>query len=351
MTTTRTPDSCFDDLEDYPFEAHYADVDGLRMHHVDEGDSSAAPVLMLHGEPTWSYLYRHMIPVCAAGGSRVIAPDLVGFGKSDKPAEKRDYTYQRHVDWMTDFIRALDLRGITLFCQDWGALIGLRVAAENEARFARIVIGNGALPSPTVMRVRISRTSPRSWHGERSRPTARSSRSAVSSTPGACGSCPQASAARTTRRSLCLTQRRARGRFPGSFPSRLAIRRYRPIARHGRHSLGGTSHTSPSSATGIPSCQAESGYSRNTSRRRRATAHHTTRWTLPTGRRGARPGATDQRPDCVDANLRSTPRDERWRLMTALSGASRTVRQRASCRGVAASSSRCHKAVRDKIRS
>lgn len=146
MTTTRTPDSCFDDLEDYPFEAHYADVDGLRMHHVDEGDSSAAPVLMLHGEPTWSYLYRHMIPVCAAGGSRVIAPDLVGFGKSDKPAEKRDYTYQRHVDWMTDFIRALDLRGITLFCQDWGALIGLRVAAENEARFARIVIGNGALP-------------------------------------------------------------------------------------------------------------------------------------------------------------------------------------------------------------
>ncbi len=146
MTTTRTPDSCFDDLEDYPFEAHYADVDGLRMHYVDEGDSSAAPVLMLHGEPTWSYLYRHMIPVCAAGGSRVIAPDLVGFGKSDKPAEKGDYTYQRHVDWMTDFIRALDLRGITLFCQDWGALIGLRVAAENEDRFARIVIGNGALP-------------------------------------------------------------------------------------------------------------------------------------------------------------------------------------------------------------
>jgi haloalkane dehalogenase len=146
MKTVRTPDSHFADLEDYPFEAHYVDFDGLRMHYVDEGDPSAPPVLMLHGEPTWSYLYRHMIPVCVAGGSRVIAPDLVGFGKSDKPTERSDYTYQRHVDWMTAFVRALDLRGITLFCQDWGSLIGLRVAAENDDRFARIVIGNGALP-------------------------------------------------------------------------------------------------------------------------------------------------------------------------------------------------------------
>ena len=88
MKTTRTPDSCFVDLEDYPYATHYIDVDGLRMHYVDEGDPSAAPVLMLHGEPTWSYLYRHMIPVCVAGGSRVIAPDLVGFGKSDKPVER-----------------------------------------------------------------------------------------------------------------------------------------------------------------------------------------------------------------------------------------------------------------------
>jgi haloalkane dehalogenase len=116
------------------------------MHYVDEGDPSAAPVLMLHGEPTWSYLYRHMIPVCAAAGHRVIAPDLVGFGKSDKPSAKRDYSYQRHVDWMATFVRALDLRGITLFCQDWGSLIGLRVAVENDDRFERIVIGNGALP-------------------------------------------------------------------------------------------------------------------------------------------------------------------------------------------------------------
>jgi haloalkane dehalogenase len=146
MNIVRTPDSCFLGLEDYPFEPHYVDVDGLRMHYVDEGDPAAAPVLMLHGEPTWSYLYRHMIPVCVAGGSRVIAPDLVGFGKSDKPAGKRDYTYQRHVDWMTGFVRALDLEGITLFCQDWGSLIGLRVAAENDERFERIVVGNGALP-------------------------------------------------------------------------------------------------------------------------------------------------------------------------------------------------------------
>jgi haloalkane dehalogenase len=146
VKTIQTPDSHFVGLEDYPFEAHYVDVDGLRMHYVEQGDSSAAPVLMLHGEPTWSYLYRHMIPVCVEGGNRVIAPDLVGFGKSDKPAHKGDYSYQRHVDWVAGFVRALDLRGITLFCQDWGSLIGLRVAVENEDRFERIVIGNGALP-------------------------------------------------------------------------------------------------------------------------------------------------------------------------------------------------------------
>ncbi len=147
MQTVRTPDSYFLDLEDYPYEPNYVELDSLRMHYVDEGDASAAPVLMLHGEPTWSYLYRHMIPVCVAGGSRVIAPDQIGFGRSVKPTDKQDYTYQRHVDWITSFIRALDLTGITLFCQDWGALIGLRVAAENDDRFERIVVGNGALPT------------------------------------------------------------------------------------------------------------------------------------------------------------------------------------------------------------
>jgi haloalkane dehalogenase len=146
MNIIRTPESRFRDLEDYPFRPHYADVDGLRVHYVDEGPRTSAPVLMLHGEPTWSYLYRHMIPVCVTGNNRVVAPDLIGFGKSDKPGAISDYSYQRHVDWMSRFIEALDLTGITLFCQDWGALIGLRVAAEQPERFERIVIGNGALP-------------------------------------------------------------------------------------------------------------------------------------------------------------------------------------------------------------
>ncbi len=147
MQITRTPDSAFDGLPDYPFAPHYAELGGgLRMHYVDEGDRGAAPVLMLHGEPTWSYLYRHMIPVCAAAGHRVIAPDLIGFGKSDKPSSRGDYSYQRHVDWITELVGQLDLTNITLFCQDWGALIGLRVAAEHSDRFARIVVGNGALP-------------------------------------------------------------------------------------------------------------------------------------------------------------------------------------------------------------
>ncbi len=146
MNTVRTPEDRFADLEDYPFAEHHIDVDTLRMHYLDEGDPSAAPVLMLHGEPTWSYLYRHMIPVCATAGHRVIAPDLVGFGKSDKPTDRGEYTYQRHVNWLTAFVENLDLRDITLFCQDWGSLIGLRVAAEQSDRFARIVVGNGVLP-------------------------------------------------------------------------------------------------------------------------------------------------------------------------------------------------------------
>ena len=147
VTVTRTPDSAFADLVDYPFEPHYLELgDELRMHYVDEGDPSAAPVLLLHGEPTWSYLYRHMIPALAEAEHRVIAPDLIGFGKSDKPSRRRDYSYQRHVDWLAEFVVTLDLRRVTLFCQDWGSLLGLRIAAEHEARFARIVVGNGALP-------------------------------------------------------------------------------------------------------------------------------------------------------------------------------------------------------------
>jgi haloalkane dehalogenase len=117
------------------------------MHYVDEGPADAAPVLMLHGEPSWSYLYRKMIPVFAAAGLRALAPDLVGFGRSDKPADPADYTYARHVKWMTDWLVGLEVRGATLVCQDWGSLVGLRVAAESPDRFARIVVANGFLPT------------------------------------------------------------------------------------------------------------------------------------------------------------------------------------------------------------
>jgi haloalkane dehalogenase len=147
MKTVRTPEDRFVDLPGYDFASHYVDVDSLRMHYVDEGPADADPVLLLHGEPSWSYLYRKLIPLIANAGLRVIAPDLIGFGKSDKPAAKGDYSYAGHVDWMRQFIEALDLKDISLFCHDWGSLIGLRVAAENENRFACIALGNGGLPT------------------------------------------------------------------------------------------------------------------------------------------------------------------------------------------------------------
>ncbi len=148
MKVLRTPESRFVGLPDYPFAPHYTEVEpGLRMHFVDEGPSSASPVLMLHGEPSWSFLYRKMIPRFAEAGFRALAPDLIGFGKSDKPTSTADYSYEKHVRWITRWLIAQDLRGITLICQDWGSLIGLRVAAENEERFARIVVANGFLPT------------------------------------------------------------------------------------------------------------------------------------------------------------------------------------------------------------
>lgn len=143
----RTPDDCFSKLPDHPFTPHYLEKDGIRIHYVDEGPSGAAPLLLLHGEPSWSFLYRKMIPLLLQAGHRVVAPDLVGFGRSDKPARREDYTYQRHVDWMWSVLERLDLRGITLVCQDWGGLIGLRLAAEHEDRFARIVAANTGLPT------------------------------------------------------------------------------------------------------------------------------------------------------------------------------------------------------------
>jgi len=145
MEFYRVPETRFHNLKDYPFKAQYINTNGLQMHYVDEGPKNANPILLLHGEPSWSYLYRHIIPICASAGNRVIAPDLIGFGKSDKPKKIKDYSYQAHIDWMKTFIETHDLKNITMFGQDWGALIGLRLAAENEERFAGIIISNGML--------------------------------------------------------------------------------------------------------------------------------------------------------------------------------------------------------------
>ena len=153
MEVLRTPDERFEGLDGYPFAPHYAEVadgDGgtLRVHYLDEGPADAAPVLLLHGEPSWSYLYRHMIPPLVAAGHRVIVPDLVGFGRSDKPTEQGDYTYARHVEWMRELVfDRLDLHGITFFAQDWGGLVGLRVLALDPDRYARVAIGNTGLPT------------------------------------------------------------------------------------------------------------------------------------------------------------------------------------------------------------
>ena len=147
MKILRTPENHFENIPDYPFAPHYAMVDGLRIHYVDEGPRDGAVVLMLHGEPSWSFLYRHMIPVFVNAGFRAVAPDLVGFGKSDKPARQEEYTYQRHVDWMRGWLQALQLRDVNLVCQDWGSLIGLRLVAEHPDWFARVVLANGGMPT------------------------------------------------------------------------------------------------------------------------------------------------------------------------------------------------------------
>ena len=151
MQYVRTDESRFQNLPGYPFEPNYVDLPdfengSLRMHYVDEGASDRQVILCIHGQPSWSYLYRKMIPIFVAGGYRVIAPDLIGFGKSDKPTERENYTYASHVAWVKALIEILELGNITLFCQDWGGLIGLRVAAENPDRFARIVTANTGLP-------------------------------------------------------------------------------------------------------------------------------------------------------------------------------------------------------------
>ena len=157
MQSLRTPDDRFVDLPGYPFAPNYVEIDNrddqaiggtLRVHYLDEGPADGPIVLAMHGEPSWSYLYRKIIPLLAAAGLRVIAPDLVGFGKSDKPSKKNDYSYARHVAWMQEaIIDHLDLHDTTFFGQDWGGLVGLRLVADNPDRFARVVIGNTGLPT------------------------------------------------------------------------------------------------------------------------------------------------------------------------------------------------------------
>ncbi|QKG71628.1 haloalkane dehalogenase [Erythrobacter mangrovi] len=151
MEILRTPADRFADIPDYPFAENWFTVglgDGLtaRQHYVDEGDKSAPPVLLFHGEPSWSFLYRKMIPLLVDAGFRVLAPDLIGFGKSDKPSDISFYTYARHVDWLKQWRNAVEPRPAALFCQDWGSLLGLRMVGQEPERFTCVVASNAALP-------------------------------------------------------------------------------------------------------------------------------------------------------------------------------------------------------------
>jgi haloalkane dehalogenase len=153
MDHVRTPDDRFAALPGFPFAPHYVEVDDteggtLRVHYLDEGPRDASVMLCMHGEPSWCYLYRKMIPILVDAGYRVIAPDLVGFGRSDKPTKRTDYTYERHVGWMrAALFDDLDLRDVTLLCQDWGGLIGIRLVGEHPDRFARVSTANTFLPT------------------------------------------------------------------------------------------------------------------------------------------------------------------------------------------------------------
>lgn len=152
MEALRTPDERFENLDGYAYSPNYLEIDDteggkLRLHYVDEGPKDGDVVLLMHGEPSWSYLYRTMIPVLNKAGYRTIAPDLIGFGRSDKPSKRDDYTYARHVAWMLDAFDQLKLENVTLFCQDWGGLIGLRLVAARPDKFARVVAGNTFLPT------------------------------------------------------------------------------------------------------------------------------------------------------------------------------------------------------------
>ncbi len=152
MSVLRTPDERFENLQDFPFQPQYCeitdpDLGRLRIHYLDEGPRDGRVILCLHGEPTWCYLYRKMIPVFSSAGLRVLAPDLVGFGRSDKPASRADYTYKKHVQWMAQWLSAMRVEQVTLLGQDWGGLIGLRMLAENPTQFAGFSLSNTGLPT------------------------------------------------------------------------------------------------------------------------------------------------------------------------------------------------------------
>ena len=155
MQFKRTPDERFENLVDYPFQPNYLEVDDteggkLRIHYLDEGARDGDVVLLMHGQPVWSYLYRYMIPLLVDAGFRVVVPDLVGFGRSDKPTRVEDYTYARHVAWMSDWLKQMDITDITVFFQDWGSLIGLRLVTAFPEKFARVVLANGGLPAGVI---------------------------------------------------------------------------------------------------------------------------------------------------------------------------------------------------------
>ncbi|MDA7718889.1 alpha/beta fold hydrolase, partial [Pseudomonadales bacterium] len=149
----RTPDAQFQNLPDFPYQPNYVDVDGLRMHYIDEGPKDGDVVLLLHGQPDWSYLYRKMIPIITAAGFRAIAPDMIGMGRSDKPTDIHTHTIYAHADWWLAFIQALQLNDITLFAQDWGGFTSLITVAHHPEYFKRVMISNSALnlmPEPVL---------------------------------------------------------------------------------------------------------------------------------------------------------------------------------------------------------
>ena len=233
MNILRTPDARFEGLPDFPFGPHYTTIFGatdsaLRLHYLDEGPRDGAPVLLLHGEPSWSFLYRKMIPPLAAAGHRVLAPDLIGFGRSDKPAARSAYTFEHHVAWMSEWIEQHDLTSITLFCQDWGGLIGLRLVARFPQRFDGVIAANTGLPAgggqiPFAFKIWLtfSRLVPRLPVGWL---VSKGCLKGTDSTPRN---------APTMHLSPMSATRPARGHFPHSCPSPMRIPQWLRTSRHG----------------------------------------------------------------------------------------------------------------------